>query len=84
MDDLRHGEASLQNDPAKFRDSMVSGVFCSRFALPICSSVCSPNSLQKGVLANLVLAGDYTDNIDPDQDHQFRVVLEIRGILLEM
>ena len=80
MDDLRHGEASLQNDPAKFRDSMVSGVFCSQVVLPFCS----PNSLQKGVLANLVLAGDYTDDTDPDQDHQIRVVLEIRGILLEM
>ena len=80
MDDLRHGEASLQNDPEKFRDSMVSGVFCSQVVLPFCS----PNSLQKGVLANLVLAGDYTDDTDPDQDHQIRVVLEIRGILLEM
>ena len=79
MDDLRHGEASLQNDPAKFRDSMVSDVFCSQVVLPFCS----PNSLQKGVLAYLVLAGDYTDT-DPDQDHQIRVVLEIRGILLEM
>ena len=38
----------------------------------------------QGVLANLVLAGDYTDDTDPDQDHQIRVVLEIRGILLEM
>ena len=80
MDDLRHGEASLQNDPAKLRDSMVSGVFCCQVVLPFCS----PNSLQKGVLANLVLAGDYPDDTDPNQDRQIRVVLEIRGILLEM
>ena len=80
MDDLRHGEASLQNDPAKFRDSMVSGVFCSQVVLPFCS----PIRFKKGVLANLVLAGDYTDDTDPDEDHQIRVVLEIRGILLEM
>jgi len=43
-----------------------------------------PIRFQKGVFANLVLAGDYTDNTTPDQDHQIRVVLEIRGILLEM
>ena len=78
MDDLRHGEASLQNDPAKFRDGV------GRVLFPSCSSILFPNSLQKGVLANLVLAGDYTDDTDPDQDHQIRVVLEIRGILLEM
>ena len=63
MDDLRHGEASLQNDPAKFRDSMVSGVFCSQVVLPFCSPIRFKRAYWH---------------------HQIRVVLEIRGILLEM